>query len=93
MTHWADMAPWVRTKRSHASAWPRRKWPETSRASRLQRSPSYALAIEDTLKEHPAEFLHFFCFGWAEAGVSDLELATINDMDTGRANGSGIKVG
>jgi len=55
--------------------------------------PSYALAIEDTLKEHPAEFLHFFCFGWAEAGVSDLELATINDMDTGRANGSGIKVG
>jgi len=50
--------------------------------------PADRQEIENTLKEHPVEFLHFFCHGVTDAGVRLLELATVNDHDTERASGS-----
>lgn len=51
--------------------------------------PAQSLDVEDALKAHPVEFLHFFCHGvLIEPGVRMLELATISDHDLERARGS-----
>ena len=50
--------------------------------------PSDVVAIDQILRDRPVEILHFFCHGISAAGIQALELATINDKDTGKEAGS-----
>lgn len=50
--------------------------------------PVDPMAVEAELKKSSPQILHFFCHGALGAGVRLLELATINDWDTGKKSGS-----
>jgi hypothetical protein len=50
--------------------------------------PSNSCDIEDVLKREQPQIVHFFCHGVANAGISWLQFASLNDHDIDAVNGS-----
>ena len=46
--------------------------------------------IQKVLAEEAPQILHFFCHGVSNAGVQNLEFATINDWDLANPSGSSL---